>query len=133
VMARTVCTYGGLDLNDGTSYFLLPGFDPGAPVLDFDEHLGFDGSVVQVNVNEAALVEMTVPLRVQGASEADLEAKVEAINTKVAAGAQSLVHGPPGASTTYSCLRSPRVGYVRDQAAKVAHAAFVTFRPRRLP
>jgi len=132
-MARTVCTYGGLDLNDGVSYFLLPGFDPGAPALDFDEHLGWDGSVVQVNVNEAALVSMTVPLRIHGGDLAGLDDKIDALNQKIAAGAQTLTHGPAGATTAYSCVRSQRVAYVRDRLAQVAGIAFVTFRPWRLP
>jgi len=132
-VARTVCTLDTLDLNDGTSYYLLPGFDPGAPVLDFDQHLGFDGSVVQVNVNEAALVSMTVPLRIEGASLADLDSKVAALNTKIAACPLTLTHGPAGATTAYSVVRSPRVSYARDRATLATLAAFVTFRPWRLP
>lgn len=135
-MARTVLTYGGLDLNDGVSWFLLPGFDPGAPVLTYDELRGWGSPtapVVQVNVSEANLIEMTVPLRVQGTSEADLAAEVAALNAKIAAGAQTLIHGPVGATAAYSCVRSPRVSYARDAAAKVAYTAFLTFTPLRLP
>jgi hypothetical protein len=130
---RTVCLYDDLNLNDGVSYFLLPGFDPGAPVLDFDEHLGWGGSVVQANVTEAALVAMTVPLRIEGTGLADLDDKVAALNQKIAGGAQTLTHGPTGATTAYSCVRSRKVAYVRDRLAQVAGIAFVTFNPLRLP
>ena len=69
-MARTVLTYGDLNLNDGLNYFLQPGFDPGERLKTFDELGGYDGTVAQVNVTEANLIPMSVPLRVQSAATA---------------------------------------------------------------
>ena len=132
-MARTVCTYGALDLNDGVSYFLLPGFNAGEKLLTYDEVLGFDGTAAQVNVSRASFVTMTVPLRVQGTSEANLRALVDAINTKVDAGEQTLVYGPGDATTNYACVASPNVGYPCDDVAKITFSAFVIFNPRRTP
>ncbi len=126
-MARTTLTYGGLNLNDGTSYFLLPGFDPGAEELSYDEVAGADGSVVQTNVSEAHLIQMHVPLRIQGTDLADFQAKVAALNTKIAKGAQTLVHG----SVSYDCARSRRVTYSSEYLD--LFTAFVTFQPLRLP
>ncbi|MDI9600146.1 MAG: hypothetical protein QM323_11765, partial [Acidobacteriota bacterium] len=67
-MARTTLTYGGMNLNDGTTWRLLPGFDPGADELSYDEHRAYKGTVAQYNVSEAHLVEMFVPLLVAGTS-----------------------------------------------------------------
>lgn len=131
--ARTVLTYGGRNLNNGSDFSLQLGFDPGANVKTFDEVRGYGGSVGQFNVTEANLVDMTVPLRIQGASAADLRAKVDAINKKVDAGAQTLVHGPPGAVVKYACGDSPRVDYPRDDSAQGIFAAFVTLVPVRMP
>jgi len=69
-MARTVLTYGGLNLNDGVNYALQHGFDPGERLKTFDELGGYDGTVAQVNVTEANLIPMSVPLRVQSAATA---------------------------------------------------------------
>lgn len=126
-MARTTLTYGGLNLNDGTGYFLLSGFDPGPEELSYDEVTGPDGSVVQVNVSEAHLVQMHVPLRVQGTSLTDLEAKVAALNAKIKAGEQTLVYG----ATQYQCVRSKRVSYSNEYLQ--AFTAFIDFQPLRLP
>lgn len=129
-MARTVLTYGDLDLNDGVNYFLLPGFDPGVDVLTYDELVGSGGGVMQVNVSEAHIIEMYVPLRIQGTSFADLRSKVSALNLKIAAGQQRLVYGPPGATISWGCLRSPRVGFSYEYID--ALVAFVDFRPLRV-
>lgn len=128
-MARTVCTYGYLDLNDGVSYFLMPGFNPGRRAKTYDEVLGYGGGVLQLNVTEAHLITMTVPLRLQAASMADLDALIDAINAKVDEGAQPLVHGV----TTYACVLSSRVGYPHDAATLTTFSAFVTFSPIRTP
>lgn len=127
-MARTVLTYGGLNLNDGTNYFLLPGFDPGAEELSYDEIIGLNGGVIQTNVTEAHFITMTVPLRIQGSSLSDLDSKVQALNAKIAAGPQTLVYG----STSYDCARSQRVSYAHGEYGGV-FVAFVTFQPLRLP
>ena len=127
-MARTTLTYGGMNLNDGVNYFLLPGFDPGAEELSYDEIRGLDGSVMQINATEAHYVTMTVPLRIEGSSASDLDSKVQALNARIAAGPQTLVYG----STSYDCARSQRVSYARAEYGGV-FVAFVTFKPLRLP
>lgn len=128
-MARTVCTYGYMDLNDGVNTFLMPGFDPGKRAKTYDEVLGYGGGVLQLNVTEAHLITMTVPLRLQAASMAGLDALIDAINAKVDEGAQPLVHGV----TTYACVFSSRVGYTRDATVLSTLSAFVTFSPIRTP
>ena len=128
-MARTPLTYGYLNLNDGVSYFLLPGFDPGRRAKTYDEVLGYGGGALQLNVTEAHLVTMTVPLRLQAASMAGLDALIDAINAKVDEGAQPLVHGV----TVYACVLSPRVGYPHEAAVLTTFSAFVTFSPIRTP
>lgn len=128
-MARTVCTYGYLDLNDGVSYFLMPGFNPGQRAKTYDEVLGYGGGALQLNVTEAHLITMTVPLRVQAASMAGLDALIDALNVKVDEGAQPLLHGV----TTYACVLSPRVGYPHDADTLTTFSAFVTFSPIRTP
>jgi hypothetical protein len=87
--------------------------------------------VVQVNVSEAHLIDMHVPLLIQGTSLADLEAKVAALNAKIAAGEQTLEYGESGATTSYSCVRSRRVSYSNEHLR--AFAAFIDFQPKRLP
>lgn len=131
--AHASVTEGGKNLNDGVSWFLLPGFDPGEKAKSFDEVRGLDGDVVQLNVSEAGLITMIVPLRVQGDSMADLASKIDVLNALIDAGAQTLVAGPPGATTAYACVHSPRVGFVRDELAQVGEAAHVTFNPLRTP
>lgn len=128
-MARTPLTYGYLDLNDGVSYFLMPGFDPGRRAKTYDEVIGYGGGALQLNVTEAHLITMTVPLRVQAASLADLDALIDSINVKIDEGTQPLVHGV----ATYACVLSPRVGYSHDPDTLVTFSAFVTFSPVRTP
>jgi len=62
-----------------------------------------------------------------------LKARIDAINAKADAGAQTLVHGPVGDTTSYACVHSPRVGYPRDDVALTTGAAFVVFAPVRSP
>lgn len=128
-MARLQLTYGTLDLNDGTTWVLRPGFDPGVPALDFDEHRGWDGSIRQLNVSEASLIEMTVPLLVKGTSLADLYASVDELNTLIEAGEQELTFE----GVVYSCAQCPRVGIVFDDVALTTHCAFIDWSPLRYP
>jgi len=128
-MARLELTYGTLDLNDGTTWRLRPGFDPGADELSYDEHRAYKGTVAQYNVSEAHLVEMFVPLLVAGTSLVDLHETIETLNAEIAAGAQTLVCGP----VSYSCVYSPRVPLPFDELALTAFCSFVDFRPVRNP
>ena len=128
-MARTVCTYGTLNLNDGVTWFLLRGFDPGVELLTYDEHSGYDQTVKQINATEAHLIPMTVPLRVEAADTAGLYAARDALNTLIDAGEQTLVHGV----TSYACAHSPRIRIVHDELVDTCHAAFIDWSPLRYP
>lgn len=133
-MTVPLLTYGGLDLNDGVTYFLLPGFDPGEKLKTWDEQRSYTGGVAQTNVSEAALIQMIVPLEILAASEAALAAAVDAINTRVDAGAQTLAYTPlGGAAVYYSCVHSQRISYPRLNAAVVGGRTAITFSPWRLP
>lgn len=128
-MARTVCTYGTLNLNDGVTWFLLPGFDPGVELLTYDEYNGFDRTVKQVNVTEAHLIPMKVPLRIEAADTAGLYAARDALNTLIDAGEQVLRHG----AVAYNCAHCPRIHIVHDELVDVCHAAFIDWSPLRYP
>jgi hypothetical protein len=132
-MARIVCTYGSLDLNDGVTYRLLPGFDPGERELQFDELRGFAGGVAQVNASDDGLIAMKVPLLIEGGSAAGLRLAIEAINELVDEGEQVLRHDDGSGLVYYECARSPRVAYPRDELVAVGAAALVTFTPWRYP
>lgn len=110
-MAITI-TYGGLNLNDGTTYKLLDGFDPGERTKTFDEYRGYGGTAAQANVSEANLIEMRVPLKVMAASLTALHTAINAINAIIDAGPATFVWNDGGGSVSYSCVHSPRVHYV---------------------
>lgn len=128
-MARTVCTYGGLDLNDGVTWFLMPGFDPGERIKTYFERRAYSGAVRQYNVTEANLIHMFVPLRIEAADTAGLYAARDALNAKIDAGEQTLVHG----AVSYNCAHSSRVRIIHDEVTDTCHAAFVDFTPVRYP
>jgi lysophospholipase L1-like esterase len=113
----TTLLYGGLDLNDGTTYRLLDGFDPGEKQKSWDEVRSYTGQVAQYNVTEAALVQMTIPLLVEAASLTALHAAIDAINAKIDAGAQTLIFSDGSEPVTYSCVHSPRVAFRPDSPA----------------
>ena len=125
--------FDGLNYNDGVNYFLLYGSDPGERVKTWSEHRGLGGDVVQTNVSEANSVEMRIPLRVQGTSDASLAGAVAALNAKIDLCTdetpQTLVYD----HVPYRVVASPRVDYPRDEVATAAMAAFVTLCLSRLP
>lgn len=82
-MAAPTCTFDSLNLNDGTTYTVMPGTVIGGKQKSWDEYQGLDGSVTAVNVSQAYYIEVTIPLRIQGTSLADLITKIAAVNTKV--------------------------------------------------
>lgn len=110
-MSVPTCTFDGLNLNDGAIYKLMPGVVLGARAKTWDEYRSYTGAVTRANVSEAAYVEMHFPMLVQGSSPADLDAKVQAINTKIdscsAASPKNLVYE----GTTYQIVDTPRVAY----------------------
>ena len=131
--APTTVIYGGLNLNDGTTYTLLDGFDPGERVKTFAEHRGYDGTVGVYNVSEANLIEMRVPLLVKGSSNATLTAAIAALNALIDAGAQTFVYNDGGGAVSYSCTYSPRISYVRDSTTQVAFRCVVDMILYRTP
>ena len=116
--APTTVTYGGLSLNDGTTYTLLDGFDPGERMKTWSEYRGYDGTAAQYNVTEAALIEMHVPLLIKSTTNAGLAAAVAAINTIIDDGAATFVWDDGSGAVSYDCVHSPRIRYVRDNAAQ---------------
>lgn len=126
---RTVCTYGGLNLNDGVTWFLRPGFSPGERLKTWAEYRSYTGAPRQYNVSEASLIEMRVPLRVQAASLAGLRTAVAALNTLVDGGERTLVYD----GVSYSCAHSRRVELVIDDVAATCFSAAIEFTPMRYP
>ena len=134
-MARTVLTYGGLNLNDGVVYSLLPGFDPGVPGYVFEEAYAL-GAITPMQLRQHAeekLIAMTIPLKIQGTSEANLQALVAAINALIDAGPQTLVHGPVGYTLSYNCVYSQRPAFPRQELVTSVFSADVTLTLLRTP
>lgn len=132
-MAAPTFTLDGLNLNDGTSYTLLPNVELGARVKTWDEQRSYAGGVAQTDVSEAYLVPATFSILVQGTSEENLATKVGAINTKLdgmtASAGKSFVYN----GTTYVCGASPRVAYVIGQREQNTFATVITLSLNRLP
>jgi len=132
--APTTCTYGGLNLNDGTTYTLVgDSVDLGERIKTWSEYPAFDGTVAQYNVSEANLIEMHLQIRVEGASNAALTNAIAAINDKIDAGAQSLVWNDGGGAVTYSCVHSPRVRNPRGINAQIGYWTVVDLVLYRTP
>jgi hypothetical protein len=132
-MAAPTVTYGGLDLNDGTTYTLVGEPDFGERVKTWDEYRGLDGTAAQANVSEANLIEVTLRLLVKGTSNATLRAAIGAINTKIDAGAQDLVWNDGGGAITYNCVHSPRAHFRPDSAAQCDFWTFLDLVLYRTP
>jgi len=131
-MAVPVCTLDGLNLQ-ANGYTIMSGIDVGVRLKTWDEQRSYAGGVTQTNVSEAYIIQMTLPLEVQGSSLADLNTKVQAVNTKIdscsSASPKSLVFD----GTTYQIVSTPRVGYVIDLAAEVGFRAAINLVLNRLP
>lgn len=132
-MAAPTLIYGGLNLNDHITYFLLPDWDPGQREKTFDEVRGFGGAVLQLNVSEAALIKMIFPLLIKAASDPALRTAVDAINDRIDDGAQDCALDSGSGLVVYHCVHSPRVNYVRDNRAIVLFRAYVTLTLNRTP
>ena len=111
-MATVTCTYGGTSINSGR--YTLLAFDPGEKVKTWDEVRSYTGSVAQVNVSEANLIEVNIRLLIQGSSNSDLRDAVGDLNTLIDAGAQTLAFNDGSGVINYSCVESPRIKYVPD-------------------
>ena len=131
--APTTVSYGGLDLNDGTTFTLLDGFDPGERTKVWNEYRGYGGTVAQYDVTEAQLVEMHVSLLVKGTSNSDLNAAIATLNALIDAGEQDFVWDDGSGAVTYQCVQSPRVGYVRDVLSQNKYTAIIDLVLYRTP
>ena len=133
-MARQTVTYGAKNLNDGVTWFLMPGADFGERLKTWDERRSYAGNVAQYNVTEANLIHMSLPFRIEAADVAGLHTEIDALNVLIDAGAQDLVHDDGSGEVTYSCAHSSRVPYPkRDVLTQTCHVAFVDFLPVRYP
>jgi len=132
--APTTVTYGGLNLNDGTTYTLIgESVDFGERAKTWDEYRAWDGTVGQYNVSEANLIEISLRILVKGTDNATLTNAIAAINAKIDAGAQNFVWNDGGGSVTYACVHSPRVRLPRNREAQSAFWAIVDLILYRTP
>ena len=132
-MSAPTCVFDGLNINDGAVYTVFPGVDLGERKKTFDEYRSFTGDVSQANVSEAYYVEAHLPIAVQGSSRANLKSKVEDINDIIdscsAASTKTLVYD----GESYEIAASPRVAYVKDQAAEVSFWTKLDLTLNRVP
>jgi hypothetical protein len=132
--APVALTYGGLDLNDGTIFSLREGFDFGEPEKVFDEYRSYAGTVAQANVNEAVLVQVTLPIVIRALGYT-IQGAIDLINAKIDAGAQDLVYDEQDGygATTYHCVESPRLNRAHMKEERSAGLAFATLQLWRTP
>lgn len=81
----TTVTLDGLNLNDWSLYYLMPGFNPGTSEPSYDEQVSYTGGIAITNVQPNHVVQLTLPIDVRAANESAMLAGVTAINTKIAA------------------------------------------------
>ena len=132
-MAVPTLTFDGLNLNDGSAYTVLPGVELGARQKTFDEYRSFTGAVTQANVSEAHLIEVKLPMLVQGSSVADLDAKVQAINAIIDLCTPASPRTLAYAGTNFSIHASPRVAYTINQNEQLAFWTKLAVVLNRLP
>ena len=132
-MAAPTCTFDSLNINDGSTYTILPGVELGARLKTWDEQRSYAGGVTQTNVSEAYVVPMKFPMLVKGTSLADLDSKVQAINTKIDSCSSASPKNLVWAGTTYYIVTTPRVGYVLDEAAGAGFLAVFDLQLNRTP
>ena len=132
-MARMPLTYGAKDLNDGVIWTLMDKPDFGERIKTYDERRSYAGNVAQYNVTEANLIPMHLPLKLQGASIANLRAEIDALNALIDAGEQDLVFNDGSGAITYSCAHSPRVQYPRSAYTQACWEARIDLALVRYP
>jgi len=129
-MAIPACTLDGLNINDGTTYKIMPGINMGVTMRTWDEQKSYAGGVAQTNVSDANLIDVTIPMLVEGSSRANLRTVLAAINTKIAGitpGTTHLVYD----GTTYHLMVSQQVDWVEDEAFGVAFRVSITLALKR--
>lgn len=82
---RTICQLNGINLNNGTTTFVMPGADLGTDGVEYDTIRHYDGSLLQHDVR-GALSTMTIPVKLVFESPAALGAMVDAIRASVRGG-----------------------------------------------
>jgi len=115
-MLAPACTFDALNINDGTTYTILPGVRLGAKERSYDEYMSYSGVVTQVNVSAAHLISMTIPLHVTGSSAADLRTNLTALNTKIAAATAAVPLDLVYAGATYYIVAGSELEWEEDLA-----------------
>jgi hypothetical protein len=132
-MAIPPCVFDGLNVNDGVVYTILPGVELGARQKTWSERKSYTGVIAQYNVSDAASIPMRFPMLVEGLSPADLDAKVQAINTKIdgcsSVTPKNLVYG----GMTYQIVTTSRVAYIIDQREQNSFVTKLDLVLNRLP
>ena len=124
-MSAPTCVFDSLNINDGTTYTIMPDIELGARIKTYSSRKSYTGAVAQYNVSEAYEIPMRFPMKVQGSSLADLDAKVQAINTKIDGCSSAAPKNLVFAGVTYQIISSPRIAYTLDAAAGAGF--FATF------
>lgn len=132
-MSLPTCTFDGLNINDGSTYTVMPGVELGARQKTWKERRSYTGAVAQYNVSEAYVIPMKFPLKVQGTSLADLDAAVQAINTKIDGCSSAAPKNLVFAGTTYQIATTPRIAYVLGASAGAVFFVFIDLVLNRRP
>lgn len=132
-MSLPTCVFDSLNINDGTTYTIMPGVELGARLKTYSSRRSYTGVVAQYNVSEAYEIPMKFPMLVRGTSLADLDAKVQAINTKIDGCSTATPLNLVFAGTTYQIVTTPRIAYVLDAVAGAGFWATFDLVLNRLP
>jgi len=125
--------YGGLNINDGTTYTVLDKIDLGERIKTWSEYRGLDGTVAQYNVTEASMIEMRIPLLIKGTSLAAFNGAVAAINNIIDGGPALFAWNDGSGETSFNIGYSPRVHYVLDVSSQNGYYAIVDLILYRTP
>jgi hypothetical protein len=132
-MAAPSVTFCGTNINDGTTYSILPDGNLGAPIATFSEYRGYGGDVTQYNVSTANLVQVVLPMVVFGTSVSGLRGNLAALNALIASCSAS----SPGAlvfdSVSYSIVSSSQVAPDLTQSYQNKFFCFIDLVLNRLP
>jgi hypothetical protein len=111
---ETTLALGALDLNDEVNYFVdNEGLNLGNKQRVWDEVPSYAGGAnVQINVTEANLVPVTIPMRVHGVSVSDLNTKLETLWQEVDRESNTLNIG----SESYNIVVSTRPDTIERNA-----------------
>ena len=132
-MSAPTCTFDGLNINDGTVYSIMPGVSLGAKKSSFTAGRTYGGLATQTQVSTASLLQVVIPMRIDGTSIADLASHIAALNAKIvsctSASPKSLVY----AGTTYSIVASDQIAPDMRYAYMAKHWCLVDLILNRTP